>query len=354
MTVGGPERLTDSGQTVAMPESGTPSMPDFSRTAPIEVTRVEPSWTDEMPVFMSPAWLSGQASDFGWFEARPSADLRLAVPFAGRRKAGVRWLQFQWGVWSSAPVGADTERAFLEATVARARAEGYAAITQPATMALFRATPAGAPCAPFGTVIIDLSPSEDELWAGIRSRNRSVTRKATAEGVTVEWGTHLASEAHALCAGTMARSALGFPSFEQFQAMVAALGEHVHIGVAHADGVPQACVVNPWSTFGAHCLFAGSIERPAAGAATLLQWEAITRARSAGARMYDLVGVRIDPEPGSKYAGMRQFKMGFGGEVVEGCLWKMPLSRWQSSILAAAKRLRGDGPDIIDQVGGSR
>ena len=307
-----------------------------------------------MPIFLAPAWLSSQGPESGWFEARPAPDLHLVLPFVGRRKAGLRWLQFQWGVWSNAPIDVDTEHAFLDAAVARARAEGFAAITQPATMALFHSAPTGATCAPFGTVIVDLAPTEDELRAGMRSRSRTVARKAEAEGVTIEWGANLEGEAHALCANTMARSGLGFPSREQFGTLVAALGEHVHIGVAHAGGVPQACVVNPWSVYGAHCLFAGSIEHPAAGATTLLQWEAITRARSSGARMYDLVGVRIDPEPGSKYAGLRQFKTGFGGQVVEGCLWKMPLSGWRSSILIAAKRLRGDAPDIIDQVVGSR
>lgn len=337
-----------------MPEGGAPITTASDRDGLMEVNRCDPRWTVDMPIFMSPEWLRGQAPDFGWFEARPTPGVHLAIPFVGRRKAGVRWLQFQWGVWSSAPISVDTERAFLEATVVSARAEGYAAITQPATMALFRATPAGALCAPFGTVIIDLSPSEDELWAGFRPRNRTVARKATSEGVTIEWGTHLVSEAHALCASTMARSALGFPSLEQFRDLVAALGEHVHIGVARADGAPHACVVNPWSAYGAHCLFAGSVERPAVGVTTLLQWEAMRRAKAAGARTYDLVGVRIDPEPGSRYAGMRQFKTGFGGQVIEGCLWKVPLSDWRASILAAAKRLRGDAPDIIDQVAGLR
>lgn len=318
------------------------------------VTRTDPSWTDDMPVFMSPAWLRSQSTEFGWFEARPTADLRLTVPFVGRRKVGVRWLQFHWGVWSTAPTDIDTERSFLEAVVARARAEGYAAIAQPATMALFRTAPTGALVAPFGTVIIDLSSSEDDLWAGIRSRNRTVTRKARAVGVATEWGAHLAREAHGLCARTMARSGLGFPSLEQFEALVAALGEHVDVGVAYVGGEAQACVVNPWSAYGAHCLFAGSIERPASGATTLLQWEAMTRARASGARRYDLVGVRLDPEPGSKHAGMRQFKTGLGGEVVEGCLWKMPLSSWRSSLLVMARRLRGDAPDVIDQVLGSK
>lgn len=318
------------------------------------VVRAEPAWSPDMPIFLAPAWLSSQGPESGWLESRPQPGLHLVLPFVGRRKAGLRWVQFQWGVWSDRPIDTDTERAFLDGAVARCRIEGFAAITQPATMALFRTAPTGAPCAPFGTVIIDISRTEDELWACLRSRNRTVMRKAEAEGVTIEWGAHLAGEAHALCAGTMARSGLGFPSLEQFASLVTALGEHVHIGVARADGVAQACVVNPWSTYGAHCLFAGSVERPAAGATTLLQWEAITRAKSSGARMYDLVGVRIDPESGSKYAGMRQFKTGFGGQVVEGCLWKMPLSGWRSSILAAAKRLRGDAPDIIDQVVGAR
>jgi len=307
-----------------------------------------------MPIFMSPEWLETQAPESGWLEARPSPDVHLAVPYVIRHRAFVRWLQLQWSTWSSQPVDAETERAFLEGVVGWCRAARIDFIMQPGTMAVFRVAPTGAAHAPFGTVLVDLSPTEDELWAGVKGRNRTTIRRARSEGVTIEWGRHLADEAYALCTRTMARSELGFPSPGQFQAVVERLGDAVDIGVARADGVAKAAVVNPRSRFGAHCLFAGTADTPAFGAANLLQWEAMLHARERGAHIYDFVGVRVDPEPGSRYAGLRQFKTRFGGEVVEGCLWKLPISGWKYGLYEKMRHARGGADDIIDQGGRRR
>jgi hypothetical protein len=136
--------------------------------------------------------------------------------------------------------------------------------------------------------------------------------------------------------------------------MVEGLGDALDIGVARVEDEPKACVVNPRSRFGAHCLFAGTADPHTPGAANLLQWEAMLRAKEHGAGLYDFVGVRLDPEPGSKYAGLFQFKTRFGGEVIEGCLWRMPLHGWKYALYGMMKRMRGDSADIIDQVGQTR
>lgn len=320
----------------------------------LHVTHVTPEWTNEMPIFMSPRWLETQAPVSGWLESRPAPDMRIVVPYVLRHRAFVSWLQLQWGVWSSVPIDTETERAFLEGVVRWCRSNRISFVAQPVTMALFRTAPVGAPSAPFGTVLVDLNPSEDELWAGMKHSNRTTIRKARSEGVSIEWGAHLADEAYALCARTMARSELGFPSAERFRAMVARLDDAVDIGVARIGATAAAAVVNPRSRFGAHCLFAGTADTPAFGAANLLQWEAMLRARQQGARMYDFVGIRLDPAPGSKYAGLRQFKTRFGGEVVEGCLWKLPLSRWKYGLYEKMRHAQGGADDVIDQEGRSR
>ena len=315
----------------------------------LRVTHVTPDWTNDMPIFMSPKWLESQAAVSGWLEARPAPGMRIVLPYVVRHRAFVRWIQFQWGVWASEPIGAEAESAFLEAVVRWCRSEGIDLIAQPVTMALFRAAPAGAASTPFGTVLIDLSPAEDELWAGLKRSNRTTIRKARSEGVTVEWGGHLAEEAYELCARTMDRAELGFPSAGQFHDMVSRLGDAVDIGIARTSGAAAAALVNPWSRFGAHCLFAGTADTPVFGAANLLQWEAMLLARERGARLYDFVGVRIDPEPGTKYAGLRQFKTRFGGAVVEGCLWKLPLSPWRTGVYDLMRKFKSSDGDIIDQ-----
>ena len=157
MDVGGSGRVESTDRMTATPDDAARTAPATTSLPAMAVARTEPQWTDDMPIFMAPAWLGSQGAEFGWLEARPTPDLRIAVPFVGRRRVGLRWLQFQWGVWSNAPIDLETERAFLEGAVLQCRADGFDFITQPATMALFRTAPAGAASAPFGTVLVDLS-----------------------------------------------------------------------------------------------------------------------------------------------------------------------------------------------------
>jgi lipid II:glycine glycyltransferase (peptidoglycan interpeptide bridge formation enzyme) len=79
-----------------------------------------------------------------------------------------------------------------------------------------------------------------------------------------------------------------------------------------------------------------------------MHWEAMRRFKEKSVKSYDFVGVRINPEKGSKQEGLLAFKERFGGRLVQGYIWKYPLSR--SKYLAyqlAVRVLRGG--DIVDQ-----
>lgn len=348
------EVVVHGGQDVT-PTAGTEE-PSAARHGAIRspaprcrIVRAEPAWTDDMPIFLSPRWLASQSPEYGWLVAESTPEVRLVLPYVVRRHALLRWVEFQWAVCAPEGIDLESERAFLEGTVEWCRAQGFDFIAQPTTAALFATAPAGAVSAPFGTLVLDLAPSEEALWAGMEGSNRNIIRKAIANGVIIEWGDGLVDEAHAMCTATMERSDLGFPPLEVLRRTVACLGASVDVGIARLDGVAKACVVVPWSRYGAHCLYAGSATAPAAGATNLLQWEAIVRAKAHGAARYDLLGVRLHPKPGGKHAGIRRFKQRFGAEIVEGCLWKTPLVGWKYGLYVALKRARGDGIDIIDQ-----
>jgi lipid II:glycine glycyltransferase (peptidoglycan interpeptide bridge formation enzyme) len=79
----------------------------------------------------------------------------------------------------------------------------------------------------------------------------------------------------------------------------------------------------------------------------LLQWEAIKRFRNLGVKRYDFVGVRINPEEGSKQEGLMTFKQRFGGYLAKGFMWKYSLSPLKYAVYSqAVKYLRGG--DIVD------
>ena len=130
-------------------------------------------------------------------------------------------------------------------------------------------------------------------------------------------------------------------------AIVLGLGENVKIFVADYQGVVQGCAVIPFSSHSAYYVYGGSIPEPLTGATNLLHWEAIRQFRELGVKRYDFVGVRINPEKGSKQEGLMMFKQRFGGQLVQGYMWKYSLHPLKYAVYSLAVRFLRGG-DIVD------
>ncbi len=135
--------------------------------------------------------------------------------------------------------------------------------------------------------------------------------------------------------------------YDSFHGMVSCLGENVKIFLAKYQDVVQGCTVVPFSGKSAYYVYGGSADRPLAGANNLLHWVAIQKFREMGVREYDFVGVRINPEKGTKQEGLLTFKKRFGGQLVQGFMWKYPINPFKYFVYSQAVRhLRGG--DIVD------
>jgi hypothetical protein len=306
-----------------------------------------------MPVFFSTMWLETQSANYGWLVSEREAGAGLAIPYVMRRRGSLRWLQLQWAPWSPSPVSVESEHLFLEDVVSWSRAQRYALIAQPPTFALMRTSPTDSLATPFGTFVLDITRDEEELFAGVHRKHRARIRRAEGAGLSSESDPRLTAEAHALCSSTMARSGLHFPRLPRLQRMLAGLGEHVDVRIGRVDGEPHAALISVLSRWGAHALYSGTAPDPAPGASNLLHWHAILHAKEHGAPSYDFMGVRLDPDPASKHGGIRRFKERFGGELIEGVLWKMPLVEWKYRLYRGLRHLRGKTDDVIDQETGS-
>jgi len=106
--------------------------------------------------------------------------------------------------------------------------------------------------------------------------------------------------------------------------------------------------VIPFSQHSAYYAYGGSAVHPLSGATNLLQWEAIRCFRSLGVKRYDFCGVRINPEAGSKAAGLMMYKERFGGHLVHGYMWRSSLRPIRAAVYRFAVRLLRGG-DIVDQ-----
>jgi lipid II:glycine glycyltransferase (peptidoglycan interpeptide bridge formation enzyme) len=242
----------------------------------------------------------------------------------------------------------EEERDFLNSAIEYFRSIGADMIIPATTNTIFRTYPDGAVAAPYGTYIIDLTQPEESLMGNLNSSHRRKLRLAMKQGVEIRNGLDEMNAAYELVRDTFKRSDMGFMDFDAFKRYVLSLQENVKIFAAYYQGAVQGCVVVPFSIHSAYYVYGGSIPEPHTGATNLLHWEAIRLFRSLGVKRYDFVGVRINPEEGSKQEGLMQYKQRFGGQFVQGYMWKYALKPLKFAAYAiAVRRLRGG--DIVDQ-----
>ena len=186
----------------------------------------------------------------------------------------------------------------------------------------FRPAP---PIQPERTRVVDLSATEDALWSDLRKKWRQYVNRARAESVRVraaeadELGTfYEIYRETAARAGFLIRTAAAYGDvWDAFRPS----GRATLLFAVDRDGTPLATlflvacgdrVVEPYGGMTA----TGALLR----ANYLLKWEAILRARAAGAATYDMWGLA--------HAGIEHFKTGFGGREVRYVgAWDLVLDR---------------------------
>jgi hypothetical protein len=308
------------------------------------------NWRPELSIYASEPFLKSVGDEYGWLGGFDQQDrLRCVLPYTVVRKAVFRMVRFRV---DTIPLGGDLtveeEKSFLNSVVEYFRASGADMIIPPSTNTIFRTYPDGAIAAPYGTYVINLSQPEEALLANFNSSHRRKVRLATKAGVQIRSGVENMETAYRLVRDTFKRSALGFMGHDAFKRMVLGLGENVKIFVAEHQGVVQGCTVIPFSGHSAYYVYGGSIPEPETGSMNLLHWEAIRLFRGLGVKRYDFVGVRINPEPGSKQEGLKMFKERFGGQLMQGYMWKYSFHPLKYLVYGLAVRLRRGG-DIVDQ-----
>ncbi len=169
------------------------------------------------------------------------------------------------------------------------------------------------------TIVIDLTPSEDDLLKQMSQGTRYKVRYAPKHGVTVRLGTpDDLPLLHRLYAETGARDGfltrpLSYYEDEWGALMRAGLAQPL---IAEFEGVALAHVI--LFRFGGTCWYfygASSSEHRNLMPTYLLQWEAMRWAKANGCTGYDLWGAPNVFDESDSMWGVFRFKEGFGGVV---------------------------------------
>jgi hypothetical protein len=307
------------------------------------------NWNSDLSIYASEAFLSAVGDEYGWlggFDA--SGSMRCILPYTVVKKAFLRLVRFRVEtIPLDGVLEPRKEKEFLNSAMEYLRGIGADMVIPATTNTLFRTYPDGAVAAPYGTYVLDLLQSETALWENMSASHRRKIRLAGKAGVQIRAGLEHQETAYTLVRDTFRRSGMGFMGADAFDRFLKGLAQNVLVLVAEHEGIAQGCVVVPFSLSSAYYVYGGSIPEPVAGATNLLHWEAIRTFQRLGVKRYDFVGVRIRPEEGSKQEGLMQFKERFGGQLVQGYMWKYHFRPIRSIAYSLAVRFTKGG-DIVD------
>lgn len=307
------------------------------------------NWHAGLPIFASESFLKAVGDEYGWLGGFDDTDsLRCILPFTIIRKVIFRMVRFRVEtIQVGQGFSIEEERAFLNSVIEYFRAKGADMIIPATTNTIFRTFPDGADAAPYGSYIIDLTKSEEEIWRNIDRIMRQNIKSAIKNGVTIRDGSDDLEAAHKLIVETFQRSKLPFMGYREFINFIRGLGNNSKILIADCNGIPQSYAVFGYSDYCAYAIYAGNIDNQQQGANKLLYWEAIRLFKGLGIQRYDFVGARINPEKGSKQDAINALKRRFGSKLKQGYIWKYSIKPLQYKLYCIAAKWRSGG-DIVD------
>lgn len=316
----------------------------------MQAKKIEINWNPDLSIYASEPFLKAVGDEYGWLGGfDDTRKIRCILPYTIIKKAVFQMVRFRVEtIPTESELTVEEEKCFLNSAIEYFRFIGVDMIIPATTNTIFRTYPDGAMVAPYGTFIIDLTQPEDTLLNKFNSTHRRKVRQAIKQCVQIRGGIEYLKTAYDLVRDTFKRSKMGFMSYDEFQRYVFSLGDNIKILIAEYQGIVEGCIVVPFSNHTAYYVYGGSIPEPHTGATNLLHWEAVRQFRNLGVQRYDFVGVRINPKEGTRQEGLYMYKQRFGGQLVQGYMWKYALRPLKYFVYAQAVRyLRGG--DIVDQ-----
>lgn len=170
---------------------------------------------------------------------------------------------------------------------------------------------------PRRTLLLNAQIPPDALLAAMRKKTRQYIRKAERAGVVTE-DTDDLERFHRVLRVVGERDRFAVHSVAYFERLRAGLGDRLHVLMARIGGEDVGALMlarmgeRAWELYGGWSGTHGE-DRPF----YLLKWRAIQRMRSLGVERYDMWGLSDRPgDANDPLAGVTEFKLGFGGDVV--------------------------------------
>lgn len=169
---------------------------------------------------------------------------------------------------------------------------------------------------PQTSLIIDLSQTEDQILEQMKPKGRYNIKVAEKHGVTVEPSDDTETY-HTLLKITGERDCFGIHSMNYYRHMLTALGSHAQLLMArYKDQWVAGGIFVYLDEWGIYYYGASDNRFRNVMAPYLLQWTAIKEAKKRGCKYYDFLGIAPEGATKHPWAGVTEFKLKFGGHVV--------------------------------------
>lgn len=282
----------------------------------------------------------------------------VQIPLAIRKMLTFKYAQFLFTPFPS--IEAEQEHVLFESALQFLREQlKIDRVIQPHPVAFSKSVPTGSEWCRFGTYQTRLqNKTEEDLLGEFDSKYRKAVQHSVKNGGRVEIGRQVLGDFYTLYTETTQKAGIHRDELSYFENYFNVLGEErVSCAVVYDASDPVGAVFIPYTRHTAWCTHAGSGgPNRLYGAMKHLHWNMMTYLRDRGVERYDLAGVRLNSS-NEALAGIFRFKKGFGGELIEGYLWKKDLNAIACHTWDSLVRLKNKGKspamDIIDQEKGT-
>lgn len=226
--------------------------------------------------------------------------------------------------------------------------------------AFFKYYPKGAKVVPFGSQVIDLTLTTEELFQNMDRKHREMVRRGERGGVEIVISDNkLLNDFCSIETSLWKRSGVNIDNLNNsfYDNILKSLNDNVIVSVAYKENKPQVGLIVYFNKKMAFAMHAGRANLMEPGANNLLYWKMIDYLKLIGVEKFSIVGFRINPDKDTKVYDIQRFKSRFGGKLEEGYMFKMdfkPIYHWLFDFLLTFRSLikgakTNKGKDIIDQ-----
>jgi len=293
----------------------------------IKIVKSSDSFKEYLPIFGTKEFLESKSDNYGWFVSNS-----FILPFFIDKRAIFSKLVF---TTNSIVLEDDNEELFLDEVIVKSKELAVDLIAQPLASSIFSKKPKNSKYIEWGTYVVDLTQSEDDILKNMHSKHRNVIRKAIKDDVIIEQCTDI-DIIYNILKNTMLRQNRAYASKEELNM----LKPFSKFYIAKKDSIIQGCAILPFNHNGAYYLYGGSISRPYTGSLNYLHYYAMLEFKKLGVTRYDFMGARPNVEKGSKLEGIQRFKSRFGGELKKGYLWKYELKPIKVELINIIQKIR--------------